>query len=230
MGVKNILSQAKELAYPLGSHIYFLLKNDAIVYIGKSNSLLARIGTHSREKDFHSVKYIEVPEAEQAALELALIKAVKPILNTQPLSAMTNYERELLIKYDLDNELLNAAIRAQPKIKENSGYGYVAFFNAGVVTVGFYDGEDYERNDNDHEIGCKFIAALDLLGDIDDNLRELLCEKCNCPPRAIVLSGMSGYYVLDFDELYSIEHDDFKDLRKQFGEKFKRDWEERAEE
>jgi len=47
---------------PCISGIYFLIKDDEIVYVGRSGNIFSRIFTHEHYKDFDSYSYIECSE------------------------------------------------------------------------------------------------------------------------------------------------------------------------
>ena len=68
----------------VGRHgVYFLIKNKKIIYVGKSNNVIRRIGKHigDGEKDFDAVTYIEIPKryvADAFHIELSYIQRIKP--------------------------------------------------------------------------------------------------------------------------------------------------------
>lgn len=65
--------------------IYFLLKGDEIVYVGKSEfSVLQRISQHQSEKDFDRVAFLPIKHGRGELINLAeayLIKLLDPPLN-----------------------------------------------------------------------------------------------------------------------------------------------------
>lgn len=61
--------------------IYFLIRNNQIVYIGKSTTLAFRLQEHRRGKDFNRVFFIECEEDELLELEKRYIKKFAPPLN-----------------------------------------------------------------------------------------------------------------------------------------------------
>ena len=71
----------------VGRHgVYFLIKNKKIIYIGRSNNVIRRIGRHIGNgiKDFDAVTYIEIPEryiADTNHIELSYIQMFKPKYN-----------------------------------------------------------------------------------------------------------------------------------------------------
>lgn len=68
----------------LTSGVYFLYKGDELVYIGESDSIFSRVGTHIREgvKDFDTWAYHEIEGTrERKALEGFLISIYKPKYN-----------------------------------------------------------------------------------------------------------------------------------------------------
>ena len=64
--------------------VYFLLKENEIVYIGKSVHVDSRINTHAGDvtKDFDKACYIEVPEEKLGQIEECLIAIFKPEQNS----------------------------------------------------------------------------------------------------------------------------------------------------
>lgn len=61
-------------AWPIGPGIYFLIKGDSVVYVGKSTSLASRIGNHCAdrvrgEKDFDSFSWIQCEAADLDLME-----------------------------------------------------------------------------------------------------------------------------------------------------------------
>lgn len=71
--------------------VYFLLKDDAIVYVGKSISIMGRLCRHEAEqkKDFNRVFVVECPKASMDRLERLYIEKFKPLYNasTPPVGA-----------------------------------------------------------------------------------------------------------------------------------------------
>jgi len=61
--------------------IYFLFKNDELVYIGKTTKGLNRIMTHLECKEFDSYSFHSCTERELNSLEIELIKRYRPSLN-----------------------------------------------------------------------------------------------------------------------------------------------------
>jgi len=62
--------------------IYFLFKDDELVYVGKSENILGRIGTHTKEKQglFDHYAYF-VTDGDIGRLEAEYIHKYDPILN-----------------------------------------------------------------------------------------------------------------------------------------------------
>lgn len=76
-----LVGQLKELSFNRQSVIYFLLRNEELLYIGKSIQLPARIEAHASTKRFNRVLYFETPPTELAAIESAFIQHFRPPLN-----------------------------------------------------------------------------------------------------------------------------------------------------
>lgn len=77
--IRNILLSNKD------KYIYFLLKNEELVYIGKSNgNLLARINNHIKDKDFDDVYLRAVNDAKSLdKYEKKWIEKYRPKLNKE---------------------------------------------------------------------------------------------------------------------------------------------------
>lgn len=88
------------------SGVYFLYENDELVYIGESENVFSRIGTHIKEgvKDFDNWTYVEVDNTKNRKhLESFLINICKPKYN---ISSKTSFSEELYIgDYFLDEEI-----------------------------------------------------------------------------------------------------------------------------
>jgi hypothetical protein len=65
------------------SGIYFLCKDDEVMYIGQAKSVHARVGAHIYDgiKDFNKVYFIPVPTHLLNEVEGTLIRQIKPKLN-----------------------------------------------------------------------------------------------------------------------------------------------------
>ena len=61
--------------------IYFLVKDEKIVYVGQSTNIFARVGTHKTDKDFDKAVYFECPSTELDDLEYELINILQPKYN-----------------------------------------------------------------------------------------------------------------------------------------------------
>lgn len=70
--------------------IYFLIKEESVVYIGQSGNLLSRVGAHRGNKDFDKVLYFNHPAELLNSTEAALIRFLKPKYNI----AQANYEAD----------------------------------------------------------------------------------------------------------------------------------------
>ena len=70
---------------PSTSGIYFLSGNGVILYIGKSNSIAARLASHRQAGTPYKVKWdcfwIEVPDEYLDEIETVYIQAWEPVLN-----------------------------------------------------------------------------------------------------------------------------------------------------
>lgn len=73
-----------DAAIPIGTQIgvYFLIKDDEVVYVGQSTEILRRIGAHKKDgKDFDSFAFIECGKADLNRIETKYITALVPELN-----------------------------------------------------------------------------------------------------------------------------------------------------
>ena len=63
--------------------IYVLLKNNAVVYVGQSDNIISRVGTHlaNPSKSFDSVRYAVVENGDLNEIEADLIVKYQPHLN-----------------------------------------------------------------------------------------------------------------------------------------------------
>ena len=61
--------------------IYFLFKDDELVYIGQSTCVYQRIETHRGDKDFDRACYFPCPEGELTDIETVLIQGFAPRYN-----------------------------------------------------------------------------------------------------------------------------------------------------
>lgn len=70
-----------------GSCIYFLCKNEVVVYVGQAENVHQRLVEHMRVKEFDSVFYLRVPAHKMNKIETALISYLKPIYNKSGLNS-----------------------------------------------------------------------------------------------------------------------------------------------
>lgn len=61
--------------------VYFLYKNNQLVYIGQSTDILLRVRNHFKEKDFDSYSYFECELEKLNEVERFLIEKYTPKLN-----------------------------------------------------------------------------------------------------------------------------------------------------
>lgn len=83
LGLDEILLRASRKR-PRLVGIYFLIKEDVIVYIGQSINLAARLLEHERTKDFDSYTFIPCDSAQLPDMEALYILKFKPSLNYMP--------------------------------------------------------------------------------------------------------------------------------------------------
>lgn len=70
-----------------GSCIYFLCKNEKVVYIGQAENVHQRLVEHMRTKEFDAVFYLRVPAHKMTKIESALISYLKPLYNKTSLNS-----------------------------------------------------------------------------------------------------------------------------------------------
>jgi hypothetical protein len=70
-----------------GSCIYFLCKNERVVYVGQSENVHQRLVEHMKFKEFDSVFYLRVPAHKMNKIESALISYLKPEYNKSGLNS-----------------------------------------------------------------------------------------------------------------------------------------------
>lgn len=63
------------------SAIYFLCKDNKVVYVGQAVNVAGRVSNHFNSKDFDSVFYIPIPKNKLNDIERQFIKLLKPIYN-----------------------------------------------------------------------------------------------------------------------------------------------------
>lgn len=61
--------------------IYFLVKEECVVYVGQTNSLRSRINRHKKEIDFDEYRYLEVIKDELDYFEQQYILKYRPKYN-----------------------------------------------------------------------------------------------------------------------------------------------------
>lgn len=65
--------------------VYFLVRDNEIVYVGRSVSVIDRLHTHRKDgKNFNRVFFIECTKEELGELEMHYIRKFKPKLNYLP--------------------------------------------------------------------------------------------------------------------------------------------------
>lgn len=85
-----------------GSCIYFLCKNEKVVYVGQAENIHQRLIEHQKNKVFDDVYYIRVSAHKMSKVEAALISYLKPEYNKSGVSSpLTNQ------KISLSKSILN---------------------------------------------------------------------------------------------------------------------------
>lgn len=83
ISIEEIIESAKQIKLPIGEHpcVYFLIKDEEIVYVGQTWNVYARIGAHIKSKEFDSVFMIDVHPSEMSNIEAAYILKFNPVCN-----------------------------------------------------------------------------------------------------------------------------------------------------
>lgn len=63
------------------SAVYFLCKNNKVVYVGQATIVARRVSDHIGVKDFDTVFYLPVPKDDLTTIELSFIESLYPELN-----------------------------------------------------------------------------------------------------------------------------------------------------
>lgn len=92
--------------------IYFLFDGDEIVYIGQSENIYKRVGTHLSDKIFDSWNYIEYPDENLDELEAEYILKYKPKYNQSiPSNSIWLSSGAIKIKFGIGKRELKQLIK-----------------------------------------------------------------------------------------------------------------------
>ena len=82
------------------SGVYFLYRDNKLVYVGESGNVFGRIGEHIREgiKEFDEFEFIELSEIERKSMEAFLIEIIRPEYNLIGGKTIVKTPDEYLIK------------------------------------------------------------------------------------------------------------------------------------
>lgn len=83
------------------SCVYFLFMRARVVYVGQSESLLARVVSHKADKEFDGVGYLPVPAKYRLLAERAFIKLLNPKYNILKPRCLKLSEEEQIILEDM---------------------------------------------------------------------------------------------------------------------------------
>jgi hypothetical protein len=125
-------------------HVYFLLKDEVVVYVGQSSNVSSRIKAHKADKDFDTFKVLECEEHELNATEALLIKAFIPKYNLVGAKG-TLTEVDFLKLQDMGFDGLIPIEMTEPigLPKEPFGYGPVRFTSGPLKgREGYYDNDE----------------------------------------------------------------------------------------
>jgi hypothetical protein len=84
-------SRLKRYSIEAGPRVYFLVKRGEVVYVGKTKHLTKRLHQHFQilKDQFDSVYYLDVCDGDLDEIELEMISACRPRLNTSGLTLRT---------------------------------------------------------------------------------------------------------------------------------------------
>jgi hypothetical protein len=102
-----------DISHVLAPGIYFLCKDNRVVYVGQSVSPGSRVLSHRNDsrKPFDAVYFLSWPEWDLDRIETAFIKHLKPIHNKTPgaVARMTETEGAKAIRWVMRNPANDAA-------------------------------------------------------------------------------------------------------------------------
>ncbi len=81
--------------------VYFLIKEESIIYIGKTNNMSKRLSNHEKLKFCDSVFFLETSDTEVASLEAEYILKYKPEHNIRLVDIMTPITISVLVETKL---------------------------------------------------------------------------------------------------------------------------------
>lgn len=114
-------------------HIYFLIKDDEVVYVGKSTGYKSRIKSHLQTKDFDSYFSLKVHDYEFDYLELYYIDKFQPFYNgnlpyTERYMSISKIKSMYDFKtWDLKRFIKNNNINPKFKLGDQYSYDIVDF-------------------------------------------------------------------------------------------------------
>lgn len=109
--IKNLF-KLPETLFCSGTCIYFLCRNNKVVYVGQAENVHQRLIEHLKDKKFDSVFYIRIPGHQMTKYETALISYLKPEYNKT--STVSSAKRESLAKSILENYELTTIQEHEP--------------------------------------------------------------------------------------------------------------------
>jgi hypothetical protein len=79
--------------------VYFLIRDDIVVYVGQSTNVSSRVKTGHGEKQFDRAVCLPVPKSKLLTVEKAFIRALKPEYNHENLADPVTDEAKVLKEY-----------------------------------------------------------------------------------------------------------------------------------
>ena len=110
--ITEILDIAQPVAKMCG--IYFLIRDDQVIYIGKSNDVYSRVSEHrARGREFTKFSVVPCDPAHLSDIEAAYIKLFKPVGNRThtPKKSKARLPREMLSRMVQEAKLATSNFR-----------------------------------------------------------------------------------------------------------------------
>ena len=142
-------------------YIYFLAKDEDVVYVGQTVNIRSRLRDHKKSKQYDKVCFIEVPQNRLIEIESAFIRAMKPSLNGVGISRPIESDKKILSEFGAEY-LLAAKDCWRLEPIEPGSFGAVKVIEGPFAgKSGFYDDDLWRENDDD----CYCVVEDDCICD-----------------------------------------------------------------
>jgi len=153
---EEILRNKKPISIKKNGVIYFLIKENEIIYIGKAKeNAYSRAGSHLWNKDFDSISIIEYPENDLIDIETQYIKFFNPKLNIKK-----NYYCNVV-------KLYNQMERLQKKVGDERfrrlNFFWNKVYSSVVYTSHSKSNDDYSLENINHFYLSKALISAGIL-------------------------------------------------------------------